>query len=117
MSRRKRPDNYDLDATYLQAWRKHKKLTLYQVANHMGIDKSAISRIERRLTPYDQIHLQQLRDLYDVTIPDLLFKDPERPERPERPRATDGLTELVRKIERPADIAAVKMFLETMLSR
>ena len=37
--------------------------------------------------------------------------------RRDAPRPTTALVELVRKLERPADIAAVKMFVEAMLSR
>jgi transcriptional regulator with XRE-family HTH domain len=111
MSRRKRPENEPLQPTYLAAWRKHKKLTLRQVAQDIGIDATAISRIERHQTPYDQIHLQQMSRRYGVSIPDLLYSDPERP------RLTDEIIELVKKLERPADIAAVKMFVEAMLSR
>jgi len=33
------------------------------------------------------------------------------------PRLTDELVDLVRHLERPADIAAVKLFVEAMLSR
>jgi transcriptional regulator with XRE-family HTH domain len=108
---RKRPENIELEPTYLAAWRKHRRLTLRQVAQKIDIDATAISRMERSKTPYDQIHLQQLRDLYNVSIPDLLYKDPVRP------RATDELSDLIGKLERPADIAAVKMFTEAMLSR
>jgi transcriptional regulator with XRE-family HTH domain len=111
MSRRMRPENVELEPTYLAAWRKHKRYTLRQVAQHIGIDATAISRLERHQTPYDQVHLQQLRDLYGVSITDLLNTDPERP------KATAEISELVRKLERPADIAAAKMFLEAMLSR
>ena len=111
MSRRKRPEDVELEPTYLAAWRKHKRLTLIQVAQHIGIDATAISRLERHQTPYDQIHMQQLSRLYGVSIPDLLYKDPERP------RMTEEVSDLVRRLERPADIAAAKMFVEAMLSR
>jgi transcriptional regulator with XRE-family HTH domain len=111
MSRRKRPENVELEPTYLAAWRKHKRYTLRRVAQHIGIDATAISRLERHQTPYDQVHLQQLRDLYGVTIPDLLYTDPERP------KANAEVVELVKRLDRPADIAAVKMFVEAMLSR
>lgn len=111
MSRRKRPEDVELEPTYLAAWRKHKRFTLRQVAQHIGIDPTAISRLERHQTPYDQIHMQQLSQLYGVSIPDLLYKDPERP------KATEDLAVLVKRLERPADIAAAKMFIEAMLSR
>ena len=111
MSRRKRPEDVELSPTYLAAWRKHKKFTLKQVAEHIGIDPTAISRLERHQTPYDQIHLQQLSQLYGVSIPDLLYDDPERP------RVTKEIVELVKRLDRPADVAAVKMFVEAVLSR
>jgi transcriptional regulator with XRE-family HTH domain len=111
MARRKRPKNVTLEPTYLAAWRKHRKLTLRDVSQRIGIDPTAISRLERRQTPYDQVHLQQLSGLYDVSIPDLLYKDPERP------RPTEEIISLVAKLDRPADITATRMFLETMLSR
>lgn len=111
MSRRKRPENVDLEPTYLAAWRKHKKFTLRQVANHIGIHATAISRLERGTTPYDQVHLQQLRDLYGVSVTDLLYTDPQRP------RANAEVVDMARKLERPADISAVKMFIEALLSR
>lgn len=111
LSRKKRPGNVDPEPTYLAAWRKHKKLTLRQVAKHIGIHATAISRLERGMVPVDQVHLQQLRDLYGVTIPDLLYTDPQRP------KANAYLVELVKKLSRPGDIDAVKMFVEAMLSR
>ena len=111
MSRRKRPENVELEPTYLAAWRKHKKLTLAQVAEDMKIDATAISRIERSITPYDQIHLQQMSRLYGVLIPDLLYTDPLRPQ------ATAEVVRLAKKLERPADITAAKFFIEAMLSR
>jgi transcriptional regulator with XRE-family HTH domain len=60
MSRRKRPEGLELEPTYLLEWRKFRDMSLEDVRKRMGIDKTAISRIERGLTPYDQIHLQQM---------------------------------------------------------
>ena len=82
MSRRKRPAGFELDPTYLLEWRKFRDLSLEEVGNLMGIDKTAISRIERGLTPYDQIHLQQMSEIYRATIPDLLYTDPRRQTQP-----------------------------------
>ena len=42
-------------------------MSLEDVGKRMGIDKTAISRIERGLTPYDQIHLQQMSEIYSST--------------------------------------------------
>src|ERR1700722_9819970 len=82
MSRRKRPEGLVLDPTYLLEWRKFRDLSLDEVGKLMGIDKTAISRIERGLTPYDQIHLQQMSEIYQATIPDLLYTDPRRQTQP-----------------------------------
>jgi hypothetical protein len=79
MSRRKRPADFKLDRTYLLEWREFRDMTLDEVGKLMRMDKSAISRIERGCTPYSQIHLQQMRDIYNVEIPDLLYTDPKRP--------------------------------------
>jgi hypothetical protein len=79
MSRRKRPDDVVLEPTYLREWRVFRKMSLEAVGKVMGLDKSALSKMERNVTPYDQVHLQQMRDIYRVTIPDLLFTDPKRP--------------------------------------
>lgn len=111
MSRSKRPESVDLEPTYLAAWRKHKKYTLRQLAKLIGIHATGISRLERGTVPYSQVHLQQLSRLYGITIPDLLYTDPLRP------KASADVVDLVRRLERPSDIAAVKMFVEAMLSR
>jgi len=111
LSRRKRPENENLEPTYFAAWRKKKKMTLREVAKHMEIDPTAISRLERGVSPYDQIHLQQMSRLYGVSVPDLLYSDPMRP------KASAELVDLVKRLERPADISAVKMFIEAMISR
>jgi transcriptional regulator with XRE-family HTH domain len=79
MSKRKRPADFELHRTYLREWRKSKDMTLDEVGKLMGMDKSSISKMERGLTPYNQIHLQQMRDIYNVEIPDLLYTDPKRP--------------------------------------
>ena len=111
MSRSKRPQNYVPEALYVAAWRKHKKYSLRQVAEHIGIHATAISRLERGIVPWTIVHLQQLRDLYGETIPDLLYKDPQRP------KANAEVVKLAAKLERPKDIAAVKMIIEAMLSQ
>ena len=82
MSRRKRPVGLELEPTYLLEWRKFRDMNLDDVGKRMGIHKTAISRIERGLTPYDQIHLQQMREIYGATIPDLLYTDPRRQAQP-----------------------------------
>ena len=133
MPRRKRPD-VPLEPTYLAEWRKYKKLTLEQVGNKIGLDKSALGRIELGKSPYDQIHLQQLSEVYGVSIPDLLYTDPKRQldvnspwalritEQEERsrkarvPRATTDLYELIKKIG-PEDTETAKIIIEALLAK
>ena len=100
MSRRKRPAGFELDPTYLLEWRKFRDLSLEQVGNLMGIDKTAISRIERGLTPYDQIHLQQMSEIYRATIPDLLYTDPRRQTQPNQ-FGTVGFQNVPQEIKKP----------------
>jgi transcriptional regulator with XRE-family HTH domain len=111
MSRRKRPADLELEPTYLRAWRLHKKMTMEQVASHMHIDQAALSRIETKKTPYDQYHLQQLSQIYGVSIPDLLYRDPDRP------RPADVVAEKVKKLEAFADLRAVETLVDALLSR
>jgi transcriptional regulator with XRE-family HTH domain len=58
--------------------RKHNDLALAQVGEELGIHATAISRLERGVSPYDQVVLQQLSALYKCRIDDLLNKDPRR---------------------------------------
>jgi transcriptional regulator with XRE-family HTH domain len=111
MSRRRRPAGLELEPTYFQEWRKAKRFTLAQASKHMGIDATAISRIERHLVPYDQIHLQQMSKLYDVLIPDLLYRDPKRP------RPAEDLVKLVNKLERSEDVREVTALVELLLAK
>jgi transcriptional regulator with XRE-family HTH domain len=57
---------------------------LEEVGKKIGLDKSALGRIETGDTPYDQYHLQQLSEEYGVTIPDLLYTDPLRQSLPNK---------------------------------
>jgi transcriptional regulator with XRE-family HTH domain len=77
----------------------------------MGIHPTAISRIERRKVPYDQIHLQQMSQLYSVPISDLLYSDPERP------LPAYDLVKLVNKLERSEDVREVTTLVESLLAK
>src|ERR1700760_3850411 len=111
MPRRKRLASEDLDPTYLRAWRMKNKLTQKQVAEAIKLDQAALSRIESGKSPYDQVHLTQLSQLYRVSIPDLLYRDPDRP------RPADALAEKVRRLDMMSDIKAVEALVDTLLAR
>lgn len=110
MARRKRPDVL-LEPTYFREWRKHRKLTLAQVAEAIDIDSTAVSRLERGASPYDQFHLQQLSELYRCTINDLLFVDPRRP------KPVDELVEAVRHLSNPEEIKAAMSVVKALLAK
>jgi transcriptional regulator with XRE-family HTH domain len=65
---------------FLRAWRKHRNKTLEQVAEHLHMSHSQLSRIERLEQPYNQELLEKLAELYMCDIVDLLIRDPSRPE-------------------------------------
>jgi transcriptional regulator with XRE-family HTH domain len=133
MSRRRRPAGLALDPTCLRKWRKFRDLTLVEVGKEMGVDKTAVSKLERGLSPYDQIHLQQLRKLYKATIPDLLYTDPLRPSQfgtigfdntgqirkkmvPKTP--ADKLAEtIISEINLPEEVHALNLIVEALLAR
>ena len=134
MARRKRPEGVVLGPTYLREWRTYKKLTLEQVGKLIDLDKSALARVENGKSPYDQIHLQQLSEVYGVSIIDLLYTDPKRQidvnapwathftqqEKRARvarvPRATADLMNLVQKVA-PEDTETIKMVVEAVLAK
>jgi transcriptional regulator with XRE-family HTH domain len=110
MARRKRPE-MALEPTYFREWRKHRDLTLAQVAESIEIDSTAISRLERGASPYDQFHLQQLSALYRCTIPELLYVDPRRP------RPVDELVKKAARLNDADDIKAATVMIEALIAR
>jgi transcriptional regulator with XRE-family HTH domain len=87
-------------------------MTLAQVAEDMNIDATAVSRLERNATPYDQTHLRHLTLLYKCTIQDLLSVDPGWP-----PPATDQLVKRAKHLEHPDDIKAALTVVETLIAK
>jgi transcriptional regulator with XRE-family HTH domain len=65
---------------FLRAWRKHRMKTLEQVADHLHMSHSQLSRIETFKQPYNQELLEALADLYRCDVVDLLIRDPSDPE-------------------------------------
>ena len=65
---------------FLRAWRKHRQKTLEQVAEHLHMSHSQLSRIETFKQPYNQELLEALADLYMCDVVDLLVRDPSDPE-------------------------------------
>jgi transcriptional regulator with XRE-family HTH domain len=65
---------------FLRAWRKKSGKTLEQVADHLHMSHSQLSRIERQEQPYNQQLLEALAELYMCDVVDLLIRDPSDPE-------------------------------------
>lgn len=65
---------------FLRAWRKHRQKTLEQVAEHLHMSHSQLSRIETYKQPYNQELLEALAELYMCDVVDLLIRDPLDPE-------------------------------------
>lgn len=65
---------------FLRAWRKKSGRTLEQVADHLHMSHSQLSRIERYQQPYNQELLEALAELYMCDVVDLLIRDPGDPE-------------------------------------
>lgn len=65
---------------FLRAWRKHRHKTLEQVADHLHMSHSQLSRIERMRQPYNQELLEALAELYGCDVVDLIIRDPSEPE-------------------------------------
>jgi transcriptional regulator with XRE-family HTH domain len=75
-----RRDTLCMARHFLRAWRKHRQKTLEQVADHLHMSHSQLSRIETFKQPYNQELLEALAELYMCDVVDLLIRDPSEPE-------------------------------------
>ncbi|HUO23634.1 MAG TPA: helix-turn-helix transcriptional regulator [Caulobacteraceae bacterium] len=72
--------------TYIRAWRRHRGLTLAQLADRLAVElevdisEGQISRIERGETPYSQDILEALAGALRCQPADLLVRDPTQPD-------------------------------------
>jgi transcriptional regulator with XRE-family HTH domain len=66
--------------TFIRAWRKHRHLTLENLAERVGITHASLSRIERGEQPYNEDLLALLADALMCEPADLLVRDPTDPE-------------------------------------
>ncbi len=68
--------------TFIRAWRKHRALTLAQLADRLkteleiDISEGQLSRIERGETPYSQDILEALATVLRCEPADLIMRDP-----------------------------------------
>jgi len=61
--------------TNVKQARKQKKLTVYDVAEHVGITAGAVSRIERGLLGISPSNAKKMADLLDLKLEQVLFPE------------------------------------------
>ena len=66
--------------TFIREWRKHRDLTLEDLAARVGVTHGTLSRIERGLLPYSQYQLESLAEQLDTDPASLLMRNPRDPE-------------------------------------
>ncbi len=72
--------------TYIRSWRKHRGLTLSQLADRLVVEleieisEGQLSRIERGETPYSQDILEALAAVLRCEPADLIMRDPTQPD-------------------------------------
>jgi transcriptional regulator with XRE-family HTH domain len=99
--------------THIRAWRKHRGLTLAQLADRLAVElevditEGQISRIERGETPYSQDILEALASALRCQPADLLVRDPTQPD------AIWSLWESLKPVERAQAVEMLRIFSRT----
>ncbi len=99
--------------TFIRAWRKHRDLTLAQLADRlateleMDITEGQLSRIERGETPYGQDILEALAAVLRCEPADLIVRDPTQPD------AIWSLVENLKPAERQQAVAILQALRRT----
>ena len=74
--RKKATQKPALRRTYLREWREFRGLTQEQAAERFGIDRSHLSKVERRQVPYSQGLIEAAADAYNCEPKDILGVNP-----------------------------------------
>ncbi len=74
----KRPHHYR--RTFIREWRKHRGLTLEQLADRIEMTPSHLSMLERGERAYAQETLEALADALQTDVASLLMRNPTDPE-------------------------------------
>lgn len=64
---------------FIREWRKHRGLTLEQLAERVGLTHGAISQLERGETNYTQPTLEAIAEALDCEPADLIMRRPDSP--------------------------------------
>jgi transcriptional regulator with XRE-family HTH domain len=68
--------------TFLREWREFRDLSQEEVADRLEIDRTTLSKIERRLLPYNQDFLERAALVYGCEPADILNTNPMKPAPP-----------------------------------
>jgi len=91
---------------FIREWRKHRDLTLEQLAERIGMSHQNLGKIERGLVPYNQVLLEALAEELRCAPADLIIRGPEDPESLQsvvsgmRPAQVVQLVEIAKTIKR-----------------
>jgi transcriptional regulator with XRE-family HTH domain len=66
--------------TYIREWRKHRDLTLEQLAERLEMTASMVSMLERGQRGYTQETLEALAEALRTDVPSLLMRNPTDPD-------------------------------------
>jgi transcriptional regulator with XRE-family HTH domain len=65
---------------FIREWRKHRGLTLEQLAERIGMTHQNLGKVERFKVPYSQTVLERLADALRTDPASLIMRDPADPE-------------------------------------
>jgi transcriptional regulator with XRE-family HTH domain len=74
------PSQPDRPAHFIRPWRRHRGLTLEQLAERIGMSHQNLGKIERFRVPYNQELLEALAIELRCAPADLITRDPTDPE-------------------------------------
>lgn len=99
--------------TFIRAWRKHRGLTLGQLADRLKVElevdisEGQLSRIERGETPYSQDILEAVAQVLRCEPADLIMRDPTQPD------AIWSLIDTLQPVERAQALAVIEALTRT----
>ena len=99
--------------TFIRAWRKHRALTLAQLADRLQVElevdisEGQLSRIERGETPYSQDILEAVAQALRCEPADLIMRDPTQPD------AIWSLIDTLKPVERRQAVEILKALART----
>ena len=73
-------ESWEKPPHFIREWRKHRELTLEQLAERVGMTHQNLGKIERYRVPYGQTLLERLAEALRTDAASLIMRDPSDPE-------------------------------------